>query len=144
MGTHKWYRYLQNGCHSIHTEGRWSHEMLHTETQMSIVIQYQRACITLCNAAAGVRSVLIHTEKGVDSVVRHSRRCSRGKLGVKSGRGKYDMWCDWVVKVFLSSCMSVGRSLTEHLDMSSLVITAILMERHNMSRCSSSRIHCLL
>jgi len=32
------------------------------------------------------------------------------RLG-KVGKGKYDMWYDWVVKTVVSSCMSVGRPL---------------------------------
>ena len=45
-----------------------------------------------------------------------------GKLDAKSGRGKYDMWYDWVVKSFLSSCMSVGHSFEERSDMSYLAM----------------------
>ena len=48
----------------------------------------------------------------------------RVKLGVKSGRGKYDVWYDWVVKALLSSYMSVGRSFAERPDMPCLAITA--------------------
>ena len=47
----------------------------------------------------------------------------RGKLVAKTGRGKYDMWYDWVVKALLSSCMSVGRSLAERHDMPCLAIS---------------------
>ena len=54
-----------------------------------------------------------------------SQRSETGgvKLGAKSGRGKYDIWYDWVVKAILSSCMSVGSSFAERPDMPCLDIT---------------------
>ena len=62
----------------------------------------------------------------------------RGKLGAKAGRGKYDMWYEWVVKALLSSCMSVGRSFAERPDMPCLAITAIprkLVGEEGRGRC---------
>ena len=59
----------------------------------------------------------------VTPVVSQRSEVGQGVLGRKSGRGKYDMWYDWVVKEFVSSCMSVGRPLSEHLDLSCLVMT---------------------
>ena len=58
-------------------------------------------------------------------VVSQRSEVGQGILGIKAGRGKYDMWYDWVVKALVSSCMSVGRPLTEHLDLPCLVITVV-------------------
>ena len=66
-------------------------------------------------------------------VISQRSEAGRSKLGAKSGRDKYDMWYDWVVKTLLSSCMSVGRSFVERPDMSCLVITTIRLycRRHD-------------
>ena len=50
-------------------------------------------------------------------VVSQRSEAGQGILGSKAGRGKYDMWYDWVVKALVSSCMSVGRPLAERLDL---------------------------
>ena len=51
-------------------------------------------------------------------VVSQRSEAGHGILRNKAGRGKYDMWYDWVVKLLVSSCMSVGSPLTERLDLS--------------------------
>ena len=58
-------------------------------------------------------------------VVSQRSEAGQGILGSKAGRGKYDMWYDWVVKALVSSCMSVGRPLAERLDLPCLAITAV-------------------
>ncbi len=55
-------------------------------------------------------------------VVSQRSEAGQGILGSKAGRGNYDMWYDWVVKALVSSCISVGCPLTEHLDLSYLTI----------------------
>ena len=46
-------------------------------------------------------------------VVSQRSEAGQGILGSKAGRGKYDMWYDWVVKALVSSCILVGRPLAE-------------------------------
>ena len=48
-------------------------------------------------------------------VVSQRSEVGEGILGSKTGRGKCDMWYDWVVRALVSSFMSVGRPLTERL-----------------------------
>ena len=46
---------------------------------------------------------------GTDTpVVSQRSEVGEGILGIEGGRGKYDMWYDWVVKSIVSSFMSVG------------------------------------
>ncbi len=63
---------------------------------------------------------------GTDTpVVSQRSEAGQGILGNKVGRGKYDMWYDWVTKAIVTSCMSVGIPLAERLDLSCLAITAV-------------------
>ena len=52
-------------------------------------------------------------------------------MGSQGGRGKYDMWYDWVVKALVSSCMSVGRPLAERLDLPCLAMGHFPSQREN-------------
>ena len=57
------------------------------------------------------------------TVVSQRSEVGQGILGTKTGRGKYDMLYDVIVKTLLSSYMSSDSSLTENCNMSYLVIT---------------------
>ena len=53
-------------------------------------------------------------------VVSQRSEVGQGILGIKAGRGKYDMWYDWVVTALLSSCMSFVASLTFHASLNNM------------------------
>ena len=99
-----------------------------TEKTLDSVARHLRSCRKVRHPNTGLTLLMTGTDlldgdTGPSTISQRSE-AGRVKLGVKSGRGKYDMWYDWVVKALLSSCMSVGRSFAERPDMPCLAITA--------------------
>jgi hypothetical protein len=82
-------------CYSLHKEA-----ILRPAPQC-ITVRYRKSNGLSCST--GPPAISQRSEAG------------RGKLRSKSGRGKYDLCYDWVVKALLSSCMSVRRSFAEHV-----------------------------